>query len=120
MRTLPILAPGELMLPATCHVTPSKINPWRGRRREDQLFTDPQLKYLAGNNIDPATVEWMALRDTVTAREYWWPRGSRAPVYVMPCPVLERQPDKTRVLTPAAFIEWVRGIEVRRPKGKYK
>jgi hypothetical protein len=118
--TLPTLAAGEILLPDTLRITPSNINPWRGLRREGQLFTDAQLKYLASVGSDPLTVEWIALRDAVTQREYWWPKGSKPPVYVMPCPVLEQQPDKTRVLTPAAFIEWVRGTEVRRPKGKYK
>lgn len=117
MIILPELAPGELMLPERMQLTPSNINPWRGRRREGQLFTDPQLKWLADMNMPAASVEWIALRDAATAREYWWPKGSKAPVFVMPCPVLERQPDKIKVLTPAAFVEWVRGMEVRRPKG---
>ncbi len=101
------LAPHELLLPDRLSIAPSKIDTWRGIRRDGQMFTDQQLRELSASGLDPVTVEFVALRDCAT----------RQPVFVLPCPVIERvNADSVRVLTPYGAREVVRGTEVRRPK----
>ena len=111
------LALHELLLPDRIYIAPSKIDPWRGVRQDGQLFTDQQLRELRSAGMDPETVEFVTLRDCATRREMWWGQGSRQPVFVLPCPVIERlSDDAIRVLTPYGAREVVRGTEVRRPK----
>jgi hypothetical protein len=105
---LPICGPGELLLPETVHITPSNINPWRGVRRPESRYTQDQLRMLHSRGDDPDTVEDVIVRQSASRRERWWP-GPNAPVFLMPCPVIQRRRsgEQLLVITPAGHRKWV-------------
>jgi hypothetical protein len=108
-RQLPEVGPGTLLLPPWCHVTPSNINPWRGARQPDQIFTSMQLTRIQQMGLDHDTCEVLIVRSLASYREAWAPIGSKQPHYLMPCPVLRRSRDGSRVmvLSPGGMVEWV-------------
>lgn len=108
MSALPQCGPGEHLLPETAYVTPSSINPWRGVRRPDARFTNPQLAAMRREGLDPDAVETIVVRSPATHRDMWWPADDPAPVYLCPCPVIGRRGiDRLRVIAPAGLAGWV-------------
>jgi hypothetical protein len=109
---LPICGPGEMLLPQTVHVTPSRPNAWRDVRDPEERYTRHQLRGLSCRGLNPGEVPDVIVRQAATTREMWWPSGSKAPVYLMPCPIIgERQQDGARqllVITPDGSRKFVR------------
>lgn len=118
MKGLPELGENEKLLPWEIHITPSNINPWRGQRREADRYTMEQHWRMKQAGIDPDTVEDVIVRDRTSWREWW--SGGAQPVYVMPCPILERRPNgELLVLSPAGDRKIVQadGTKGRRRRG---
>lgn len=111
---LPIPAPRELQLPTrddaiVFRVTPSRINPWRGRRADGSRFTGNQLFVMREQQMDEDC------RDVIVVRSPSLPSEVPGdpipgllvldfiqPVFVIPCPVLRRSRDRTRAQVIAA------------------
>ena len=99
MKGLPECGPDELLLPQTVHITPSKINPWRDVRDEDQRYTRFQLRRLREQGIDPDTVPDVIVRDKVNPFREMYTAG-RPLVYLIPCPIIEGKGQQLTVLSP--------------------
>jgi hypothetical protein len=102
---LPQCGPGEMLLPQSgIIITPSRSNPWREVRQAEQRYTGMQLRALQFRGLDPDTVPDVIVRQAATMREMWWPSRAKAPVYLMPCPIIgERKKNGRRhvlVITP--------------------
>lgn len=97
---LPQCGPGEMLLPQSgIIITPSRPNAWRELRAADQRYTGMQLRALRFRGDDPDTVADVIVRQAATMREMWWPSGAKAPVYLMPCPIIgEREKGRERHL----------------------
>ena len=112
----------EYPLPTSEWITPSKINPWRGAKREGSRFTDWQYRAMARMGLDPLTVETVTVRSLVSQREMWWPTGTPNPVYVFDCPILGRRKDgRLLVLSPRGMekLVWPDGsIRARKSRAK--
>lgn len=100
----------ELELPLSINITPSKISPWRSAKLPGAKFTHAQLREMVALQIDPVTVATVTVRSAATIREYYWPTGQSAPVFVMPCPILRtRERDGSHlVISPNGQQKWVR------------
>lgn len=114
--------PGEKLLPqAGIVITPSNINVWRATRGEDELFSWSQLRAMAAAGMDPATCDYIVVRSSLSMAEWDWPEGEKAPVYLLPCPVVPEErprPDgRVRVISPYGTRElvWPDG-HIRRPR----
>lgn len=89
-------------------ISPSKIDPWSGSRKEGERFTEQQKARAADLGIDLETCETIPINRPIPAREIWWPLGSPQPVDVYHCPVLQRGRHAIKVLTPRGFQKWVK------------
>jgi len=110
MIGLPECGPGEMLLPDRGgYIIPSNINPWRELRRPDRRYTDAQLRVMPLYQLDPATCDDVVVRSSVSMQEYSWPLGTRAPVYLLPCPIISRKGDgaKCLVISPTGLKKWV-------------
>ena len=109
MIGLPETGPNELLLPARAYLTPSSINPWRAARHPEQRYTHQQLRTMPLYQLDPATCEDVIVRSSASQSEHWWPAGTPAPVFLLPCPIIQRRGDGSQclVLSPAGMKKWV-------------
>lgn len=108
---LPECGANELLLPDIVYITPSSVDAWREVRDPASRYTRMQLHIMKHDGIDAETVEDVIVRQSANKRELWWPYGQKAPVYLMPCPILgDRNKGGERqllVLSPAAMPKWV-------------
>lgn len=108
---LPECGPDEMLLPETVHITPSKPNAWRDARQPHCRYTGMQLSMLRHMGVDAATVDDVIVRQAANRRELWWGIGTKAPVYLMPCPIIgERHRSGERhllVISPDGSRKWV-------------
>lgn len=90
-------------------VVPSRPNPWRDYRVKDQWYTAAQLHQMRLRAIDPETVETVDVKSPTVHDEMWVPLGHPLPIYRIPCPVLRRSRDGTRVqvISATGWDEWV-------------
>ena len=94
--------PEEIELPEVVHITPSRINPWRGAKTKGARFTHRQLAAMADMKMDPATIDEtggvVTCRSVSSAREIYVNSGESQPVYVFDCPILEIRPNGFRLV----------------------
>lgn len=90
--------------PAQILITPSSPCDWYGGWDADGRMTWQQRGALERGGLDPAAVEWITVRRNATMAEMWWPTGYPAPVFEMPCPVIQRLADgRVKIVSPAGI-----------------
>lgn len=107
-------------------ISPSKIFPWYGAipgsegnpqsatamrdiyRVGGARFTSQQMGEMKNRRIDPASVETMTVQRQASDREIYCGVGRLPPVFAMECPVVKREADKVRVISPSGQLAWVR------------
>jgi hypothetical protein len=88
--------------PDRIQITPSAPCDWYGGWDADQRMTWQQRATLGRLGFDPEKVEWITVRRRAVMAEMWWPEGQAAPVFEMPCPIIQRRADGCiKIISPA-------------------
>jgi hypothetical protein len=73
-----------------------------------ERFTREQAEALKERGLRPEAVETMTVKRQATDREIYCGVGRLPPVFAMECPVVKREADKVRVISPSGQLAWVR------------
>jgi len=96
--------------PERITITPSSPCDWHGGWEADGRMTWQQRAALERAGLDPARVEWLTVRRRASVAEMYWPMGQDAPLFEMPCPVIQRLADgRVKVISPAGINRIVQG-----------
>ena len=90
-------------------ITPSKMDPWRGRWEAGARFSNGQISAAGRHGLDLNDCETFVYTRAVPLREVYVPIGQERPTESFTCPVLRRSRNGKRVevITPLGYRQWV-------------
>jgi len=91
---------GKMPPGSSITIAPSKRYPWYGSWDDGDRFTRQQMRALQRRDLNPDTVETIAVRREATHRDLYIPLNTWPPIYQFDCPIIGRSGNRVRILAP--------------------